>query len=211
MFLGVATRWGIQMTRHRRTHAEPNRPAVHGHGDQHGHRTFPGNRHGHRVPGGAGLTITGMSGNGWLCPSGGLTCLRADSLDAGASYPPVTVTANVGTVPLLTNQASISGGGALNSPSAQDVTTTSANLVTLTVNQSYTGYPVTSRMGPLAVTIGGVAYNLPAQLSVPANTPVNVSFTDLQPGPIRGPAILSAAGATRALCRITSRSPEPPP
>jgi len=43
----------------------------------------------------AGLELVSMVGNGWSCPTAGNTCTRNDSLDAGASYPPITVTANV--------------------------------------------------------------------------------------------------------------------
>ncbi|MGA2716829.1 MAG: hypothetical protein ABSG41_27385, partial [Bryobacteraceae bacterium] len=60
----------------------------------------------------AGLTLISMSGTGWACP-GGTTCTRADALAGGASYPPITVTANVAAnaPPSVTNQVSVSGGG----------------------------------------------------------------------------------------------------
>ena len=43
----------------------------------------------------AGLTATAISGSGWTCTLGTLTCTRSDALAAGASYPPITVTVNV--------------------------------------------------------------------------------------------------------------------
>jgi uncharacterized protein (TIGR03437 family) len=43
----------------------------------------------------AGLIATAMSGNGWACVPGALSCSRSDSLAPGASYPPITVTVNV--------------------------------------------------------------------------------------------------------------------
>ncbi len=41
-----------------------------------------------------GLTLASMSGPGWTCT--GNACTRNDVLIAGASYPAVTVTVNVG-------------------------------------------------------------------------------------------------------------------
>jgi uncharacterized repeat protein (TIGR01451 family) len=42
-----------------------------------------------------GLTATAISGTGWTCTLGTLTCTRSDALGAGASYPPITVTVDV--------------------------------------------------------------------------------------------------------------------
>ena len=69
-----------------------------------------------------GLTLESMGGNGWICPIGGATCSRSDSLAAGRSYP-LTVTANVaGNAPAsLTNQVSVSVGSA--TVNASDPTT----------------------------------------------------------------------------------------
>jgi uncharacterized repeat protein (TIGR01451 family) len=43
----------------------------------------------------AGLAVTDISGTGWTCTLGTLTCTRADSLNAGANYPAVNLLANV--------------------------------------------------------------------------------------------------------------------
>jgi uncharacterized repeat protein (TIGR01451 family) len=43
----------------------------------------------------AGLTATGISGNGWSCKLATLSCTRSDALAAGASYPAITVTVDV--------------------------------------------------------------------------------------------------------------------
>jgi uncharacterized repeat protein (TIGR01451 family) len=58
----------------------------------------------------SGLTLVSLAGTGWTCA---VTCTRADVLAAGASYPPITVTVNVGgsaTSPQI-NSVSASGGG----------------------------------------------------------------------------------------------------
>ncbi len=59
------------------------------------------------------LTVTALSGSGWTCVVATRTCLRADALAQGASYPDITVTAVVaanaaGTV---VNGAVVTGGG----------------------------------------------------------------------------------------------------
>ncbi|MGA3294909.1 MAG: hypothetical protein ABSE45_13115 [Candidatus Acidiferrales bacterium] len=59
----------------------------------------------------SGLTLVSMAGNGWSCATN--TCTRSDSLNAGASYSPITVAVGVGanaTSPQV-NQVSVSGGG----------------------------------------------------------------------------------------------------
>jgi hypothetical protein len=60
----------------------------------------------------SGLTLVSMAGSQWSCS--GASCSRSDSLMAGASYSPITVTVNVApnaTSPQI-NQVSVSGGGA---------------------------------------------------------------------------------------------------
>jgi trimeric autotransporter adhesin len=68
-----------------------------------------------------GLTLVSMSGSGWSCSAG--NCSRGDSLSGGSSYPAITVTVNVSsTAPeQVTNQVSVSGGGAAIT-GAQDLT-----------------------------------------------------------------------------------------
>lgn len=61
-----------------------------------------------------GLTLVSMSGQGWTCATGGDTCTRSDVLNAGFSYPAITVTVDVAanaTSPQV-NEASAGGGGA---------------------------------------------------------------------------------------------------
>ncbi|MEO8369288.1 MAG: BACON domain-containing carbohydrate-binding protein [Candidatus Solibacter sp.] len=69
----------------------------------------------------AGLTLASIGGPGWTCA--GTTCTRSDSLAAGSGYMTIMVTVNVaGNAPsLVTNQASVSGGGS-SSASVGDLT-----------------------------------------------------------------------------------------
>jgi uncharacterized repeat protein (TIGR01451 family) len=74
----------------------------------------------------SGLTATGITGTGWTCSFGTLSCSRSDALAAAASYPTITLTVNVsGTAPAsVTNSATVSGGGEVNTANdtANDVT-----------------------------------------------------------------------------------------
>ena len=79
----------------------------------------------------AGLTPTGPVGihNGWFCSINGqtLTCTRSDMRPGGSSYPTITLTVDVANpAPLtVTNTATVSGGGEVNTTnnSASDPTT----------------------------------------------------------------------------------------
>ncbi|MBZ5530010.1 MAG: DUF11 domain-containing protein [Acidobacteriia bacterium] len=59
---------------------------------------------------------TAISGTGWTCTLGTLTCTRSDVLAPGASYPAISLTVNI---PInirnnFTNTATVSGGGETN-------------------------------------------------------------------------------------------------
>jgi uncharacterized repeat protein (TIGR01451 family) len=72
----------------------------------------------------AGLTLASMAGAGWTCPgTAANNCTRSDPLEAGASYPAVTVEVNVAAnAPgSVTNQAAVVGGGS-GAASASDLT-----------------------------------------------------------------------------------------
>lgn len=74
-----------------------------------------------------GLTATAISGNGWTCTLGNLTCTRSDALAAGSSYAVIGLTVNVASdAPSnVVNTAKVSGGGETNTgnDSASDPTT----------------------------------------------------------------------------------------
>ncbi|HET9837491.1 MAG TPA: hypothetical protein VFR84_04590 [Candidatus Angelobacter sp.] len=59
---------------------------------------------------------TAISGTGWTCTLGTLTCTRSDALPAGSAYPPITLTVNIpiNIVNNFTNTATVSGGGDVN-------------------------------------------------------------------------------------------------
>jgi uncharacterized repeat protein (TIGR01451 family) len=63
-----------------------------------------------------GLTATAISGSGWACTLGTLTCTRSDALAAGASYPAITILVSVAAnaPDSIINFAGVSGGGDTN-------------------------------------------------------------------------------------------------
>ncbi len=75
----------------------------------------------------SGLTATSITGTGWTCTLGTLTCTRSDALGAGSSYPPITLTVDVSLTAgsPLTNTATVAGGGetTTTNDSAGDATT----------------------------------------------------------------------------------------
>jgi hypothetical protein len=80
------------------------------------------------------LTATSISGTGWACILGTLSCTRSDVLAPASSYPPITVTVNVAVNAAnpVTNNASVSGGGEANlaNDTAADVTIVSTFTIT---------------------------------------------------------------------------------
>jgi hypothetical protein len=77
-----------------------------------------------------GLTLVSMAGSGWVCS--GVTCTRSDVLNAGLSYPAITVTVNVAaSAPsAVTSQVSVSGGNSA-AASASDTAVVIASAVGL--------------------------------------------------------------------------------
>lgn len=63
-----------------------------------------------------GMTVTSMSGDGWVHDAASSTCSRSDALPPGAAYPPIAVTVAIATnaPATLTNTAALSGGGDAN-------------------------------------------------------------------------------------------------
>jgi fibronectin type 3 domain-containing protein len=77
-----------------------------------------------------GLTATAISGAGWTCTLATLTCTRSDVLAGSASSPIIVVTVNVAAdaAAVVTNIATVSGGGETNTGNnaASDVTVIAA-------------------------------------------------------------------------------------
>jgi uncharacterized repeat protein (TIGR01451 family) len=131
----------------------------------------------------AGLTATAISGTGWSCVLGTLTCTRSDALAAGSSYPAITLTVTVANnaASSVTNSVSVSGGGQTNTTNDTATNPTTINqLPDLTITKSHAGnftqgqvgatYSITATNSGFAATSGTVtvADTLPAGLTATA-------------------------------------------
>jgi len=101
----------------------------------------------------AGLTVTAMSGTGWNC-SALPACTRSDVLNAGASYPAITVTVTVAanaSSPLV-NSVSASGGGSATATANDSINI--AAVVTGVSSTSTDGSYAAGTTIPITVTFG---------------------------------------------------------
>jgi uncharacterized repeat protein (TIGR01451 family) len=103
-----------------------------------------------------GWTAAAASGTGWNCSGIGtttVTCTRSDSLAGFASYPTLTITANVtGGGPSVTNTAFLSGGGDGVNHNADDPTT--VNAPNLTILKSHAADFNVGQPGTYTITVG---------------------------------------------------------
>jgi len=131
-----------------------------------------------------GLTATAISGTGWSCTLATLTCTRGDPVKGFfTSFPQITLTVNVAgnAAASLTNTATLSGGGPLNTgnETVSDATTV-IQVADLTVTKTHTGNFTQGQAGAayslavsnigLAPTVGTVTAidSLPAGLTASA-------------------------------------------
>jgi uncharacterized repeat protein (TIGR01451 family) len=102
-----------------------------------------------------GLTLNAMSGAGWTCAQ--TSCTNGTILPPGQSYPPVTVTVNVANnaPALVSNTATVSGGG--NPPPGSVVTITDSTTIqprvcTYSVSSGSTSFTSDGGSGAVSVT-----------------------------------------------------------
>lgn len=94
----------------------------------------------------SGLTATSISGAGWSCTLGSLSCTRSDVLAAGDSFPSITLTVSIdgNASGSITNTATVSGGGEVEASnnSASDTATIFQSTVAapdLIINKTHAG------------------------------------------------------------------------
>ncbi len=145
----------------------------------------------------AGLTATAISGTGWTCVLGTLTCTRGDSLASGSSYPVITLTVNVANnAPAsVTNTATVSGGGEQNTSndSATDPTTIT-QVADLMISKSHAG---NFRQGDT-----GDAYSIVVNNAGTGPTVGTVTVVDTLPAGLTATAI-GGSGWTCTLATLT--------
>ena len=118
----------------------------------------------------SGFTATAISGTGWTCTLGSLTCTRADALAGKSSYPAITLTFSVGSgvaVGTYANSVTVTGGGATGSPAdaSVDETTVSGPALAATATLSFS---------PASIAVGGTS-SLSITLASPAGNSVTLT------------------------------------
>jgi sugar lactone lactonase YvrE len=149
---------------------------------------------------GPGLTLQSMTGDGWSCS--GSACTRSDTLFAGASYPAITITADIATNPnsQVANLVSVSGGGSP-ATSANDVATILAG-----------SPPTITSLNPSSATSGGTGFTLtingttfvPGATAIWGNTPLTTTFVSASQLTAIVPASLIATAGTVSVAVTTS-------
>jgi uncharacterized repeat protein (TIGR01451 family) len=124
----------------------------------------------------AGLTATAISGTGWTCTLGTLSCTRADVLAAAGVYPAITVTVNVANnaPATVTNTAVVSGGGETTTTNDTATNpTTITQVADMTITKSHVGNFVQGQVG--------ATYTIVATNSGAGATAGTVSVSDIVP------------------------------
>lgn len=130
----------------------------------------------------AGLTATAIIGTGWNCDLGTVTCMRSDTLDAGSSYPPITLTVDVdpGLSGMVVNSAGVSGGDEANTgnDSANDPTTLQPP-PDLTISKTHSGNFSPGQIGAIySITVSNVGSGpTSGMVSVVDNLPAGLTAT----------------------------------
>ena len=149
----------------------------------------------------ASLTATVLTGTGWTCTLGTLTCTRSDVLAAGASYPAITLTvtvaANAGAS--VTNTAVVSGGGETNfaNDTANDVTTI-VQLADMTIAKTHAGNFVQGQVG--------ATYTITVSNSGNGATTAAVSMVDTLPASLTATALSGTGWACTVATLTCTRS-----
>jgi len=150
----------------------------------------------------SGLTLVSMAGSGWTCT--GPSCTRSDSLAGGASYPPITVTANVAanaSSPQV-NQASVSGGGSATANASDSTIIVNPAAIVLSSNKVQFGYSGQQITGAQTV---GLSFNAAGAIAWMASS--NQPNITVSPTSGTGNAVLQITAAPGASGIITVTAP----
>jgi uncharacterized repeat protein (TIGR01451 family) len=150
----------------------------------------------------SGMSATAIAGAGWSCTLATLICTRTDAQPPGAVYPPITLTVNVAAnaASQVTNTATVSGGGEVNTSNdtAGDVTVITQPASDLIITISHNGNFTQGQTGAV-FTLTGLNIG-------PSPTSGVVTVTDNLP-PYLTATVMSGDGWTCAIATLTcSRS-----
>ncbi|HXO37379.1 MAG TPA: hypothetical protein VN872_02010 [Candidatus Acidoferrum sp.] len=142
-----------------------------------------------------GLAATAISGTGWTCNLGTVTCNRADALGRASSYPAISLVVNAsGVAPTrVTNTVTVSGGGETNTAndSATDLTDISAPDLTVAIAP---GIFFQGAIGASYVIFPGNSGDLPTVGTVTVKDTVSAGLT---------PTAISGVGWNCTLADLT--------
>ena len=149
----------------------------------------------------AGLVPTAAAGTGWTCAlnAQAVTCTSVQSLAAGASAPPITVTvrADPGVAASVTNTASVSGGGDTGCPA--DTARCSASVTTAVALPQLA---LTKTVAPTPLVPGGQAsFTLQVRNAGAAASLGTVTLTDTLPAGL----VPTAASGTGWACTVSGQ------
>jgi uncharacterized repeat protein (TIGR01451 family) len=144
----------------------------------------------------AGLTAIDMSGPGWTCALGTLTCTRDDVLFGGTSYPAITLTVSVNAdAPAsVTNTATASGGGDLSPGNNSATDPTTIVKPDLAITKVHSGNFTRGQVG--------ATYTITVRNAAPVETTGMVTVTDTLPAGLTATA-LGGAGWSCTLATLT--------
>jgi uncharacterized repeat protein (TIGR01451 family) len=147
-----------------------------------------------------GLTATAMAGTGWACTLATLTCTRSDALAGSAAYPAITLTVNVASnAPTsVTNTATVSGGGDINTGNNTANDPTAINQVDLTIAKSHTGNIFRGQVG--------ATYTITASNIGATATSGTVTVTDTLPTGLTATAMAGTGWACTLATLTCTRS-----
>jgi uncharacterized repeat protein (TIGR01451 family) len=119
----------------------------------------------------SGLTATAISGSGWNCTLGNLTCTRGDSIGPNLRYPVVTMTVNVAAnAPAsVTNTVTVSGGGEI--ITSDDTSTLTSPVLPPIAITAFTN-TATVKAGGQASFLLGVNAQLPGAITIACSSGV---------------------------------------
>ncbi|TMF80868.1 MAG: DUF11 domain-containing protein, partial [Chloroflexi bacterium] len=135
----------------------------------------------------AGLTPSLASGTGWSCGIAAqtVTCTRSDALAAAGSYPVITITVGVGQAASspLTNTASVSGGGEVNTgnDSASDLTTVTSQADIAVAKIASSGSAAVGSNVDFTVTVTNAGPSNATGVQVTDQLPAGLTFVSATP------------------------------
>jgi uncharacterized repeat protein (TIGR01451 family) len=124
-----------------------------------------------------GLVPKSVTGTGWSCSgTDPIVCTRSDSLAAGSSYPPITLTVNVSGngQPTVINNALVVGGGDFTIHTVTDPT--NVNAPTLAITKSHIGVFSVGGTGTYSISVSNSS-KTPSAGTVTVTDPLPAGLT----------------------------------